>query len=75
MSIYIDLIYRINHLFCIILSSIRGKTPLSMNRYDKFIEFLLIIHRFQFETIYPQELVVDYSPRRGSVLKFVKLSS
>ena len=49
-------IYRIDHLFCIILSSIRGKPPLLMNRYDKFIDFRSIFYHFKFETIYPQEL-------------------
>ena len=34
----------------------KGETPLLMNRYDKFINFRSIIHRFQFETIYPQDL-------------------
>ena len=37
---YIVSIYRIDHLFCIVFNSIGGNTPISMNRYDKFITFL-----------------------------------
>ena len=51
----IDFIYHIDHLLGIVFSSIRGKPPLSNNRYDKFIDFRSLIHRFQFETIYPRE--------------------
>ena len=29
----------------------KGETPLSTERFDKFIEFWSVIHRFQFETI------------------------
>ena len=39
--------------FC---SSIGGKPPVPTNRYDKFINFLLITHRFRFETILMQDL-------------------
>ena len=55
---YIDFIYRINHLLCFVCSSIRECPPLLTNRYDNFIEFRSIIHRFQFKTVYPQELVL-----------------
>ena len=34
----INSIYRIDHLCCIVFELDRGKPPLSMNRYDKFIE-------------------------------------
>ena len=53
---FIDIIYHINHLFCIVLELDRGKPPLATERYGKFINFWLTIHRFQFETINPQEL-------------------
>ena len=52
---YIDIIYRIGHLFCIVLELDRGKPPLSTERYSKFIDFWSIIHCFQFETINQQE--------------------
>ena len=32
----------------------KGDTPLSTERYGKFIDFRLIIHRFQYETINSQ---------------------
>ena len=53
---YNDIIYRSNHLFCIVLELDTGKPPLSSERNGKFINFLSIIQPFQFETINPQEL-------------------
>ena len=52
---YINIIYHIDHLFCIVLELDRGKPPLSTERYGKFINFWSIIHRFQFEMINPEE--------------------
>ena len=52
---YINNFCHIDHLLFIVFQLHRGKHPLSMNRYNKFIKIRSIIHRFQFETIYPQE--------------------
>ena len=53
--IYIDFIYRIDHLFCIVSSLNKRIPPLSTNRYNKFINFQSTFYCFKFETIYPQE--------------------
>ena len=50
-----DLKRYIDHLFCIVFTLIGGNTLISTERYDKFIDFLLIIYRFQFETIVSQD--------------------
>ena len=36
---YINIIYRVNHLFSIVLDLDRGKPPLSTERYGQFIDF------------------------------------
>ena len=46
----------IDHLFSIVFSSIGGNTLILTEQYDKFIDFLSIIYRYQFETILLQEL-------------------
>ena len=58
-NIYIDFIYRINHLYFIDSSTDMAISPVSTKRIDKFIDFLSIIHRFRFETIYLQEFEPD----------------
>ena len=53
--IYINFIYRIEHLLFIVCKSIRGKPPLLTEQFDKFIQFRSIFYRFKFETMHPQE--------------------
>ena len=54
---FISILFIVLTIFlCIVFQLDRGKHPLSTNRYDKFIKIRSIIHRFQFETIYLQEL-------------------
>ena len=48
MVYYLNIIYPIDHLFCIVLDLHRGKPPLLTEWYDKFIGFLLISYRFPF---------------------------
>ena len=55
--VYFSLFKILNRLsanFYIVWKLDKGETPLLTERFDKFIEFQSIIHRFQFETIYPQ---------------------
>ena len=49
----------IDHLFGIVITSIGKNTLLSTERYNKFIEFLLIFYRFQFEIIISPEFGID----------------
>ena len=50
-------IYRIDHLYCIVLSSIGGTTLILTERLDKMSIFGSINYRFQSGSIHPQELV------------------
>ena len=51
--------FYIDHLFCIVFTSTGVNTLILTERYNKFINFLLIIYRFQFEMIKSQEFVTN----------------
>ena len=54
-AINTDNFYRIDHLLCIVLSSIRGNPPLLTDDTVKMIDFSSIFYRFQMLYRYPQE--------------------
>ena len=53
---HIDIIYRINYLCCITFEFDKGNPLYQLNGSIKMSVFWSIIHRFQFGSIYPQEL-------------------
>ena len=71
--VFILILFIFDHLLCIDFQLNRGTHYLATDQYAKFIDFQSIIHRFQFEMIYPQEFALIWSPK-GKIFKDFSIS-